>query len=87
MQTLTCCASPQLNPESTDLGHADSFEFMLASCTQCGAYWMNVFCVANGRSGFEPVSAEDAATMLTLNALESGRERKEFMRNWAYEHT
>jgi hypothetical protein len=74
-----CCSSPKLNPKSTDLGHANSFEFMLTSCTQCGAYWMSVFCVASGVSGFEPVTAEDAAVML---AMEVGRERKELLRNW-----
>ena len=84
MNTLTCCKSPQLNIESTDLGHADSVEFMLKSCTDCGAYWMDVFCVANGISGLEPVTAEDGAAML---AMESGRERKEMMRLWGYKHT
>ena len=87
MNTLTCCTSPILNSESTDLGHADSFEFMLTSCTCCGAFWMNVFSVASGISGLEPVSAADAATMLALNSLQSGRERKEFMRDWGYKNT
>ena len=83
MKAITCCTSPQLNPASTDLGHADSYEFMLTSCTQCGAYWMNVFCIANGISGFEPVTAEDAAAML---AIKDGRERKELIRNWSDNH-
>lgn len=87
MATLNCCNSPILSEKPTDLGRADSFEFMLTNCTYCGAYWMNVFCVATGISGYEPVSAEDAATMLTLNTLESGRQRKEFMRDWGYKNT
>jgi hypothetical protein len=84
MIAITCCESPQLSPESTDLGHADSFEFMLTSCTNCGVYWMNVFCVANAITGFEPVSAIDAIAML---AAKPGQSRKELMRNWAYHHT
>jgi hypothetical protein len=83
MTPLSCCAAPFLDQAATDLGHADSFEFMLSKCCNCGSYWLHVFCVATSIADYEPVSDSDAAAML---ATSPGKERKHFMSNWAYEH-
>ena len=40
---------------------------------------MNVFCVASGISGFEPVQLSDVERM---KSIPSGPELKAFMRNW-----
>lgn len=69
--------------EKDDLGHAGSFEFMHTICQNCGAHWVNVFCVANGVSGLERVTNEMAANML---ATSPGAERKAFMNSWASEN-
>lgn len=55
-----CCSEPRQDGESVDLGHANSFEMSLTSCASCGAQWASLFCVANGKSGWERVAAEDA---------------------------
>ncbi len=78
---LNCCSTPAFREPLTDLGHADSFEFMLGICDLCGADWMSVFCVANAVSGVYRVTGSDAETM---RALGSGKERKSFMREWFY---
>lgn len=80
---LTCCNKPSLSREKTDMGHADSMEFILCSCTNCGAYWLNVFCVVSATVGHERVSNEDAALML---ATKPGPERKAFIREWSRVH-
>ena len=80
MHPMNCCPCPSLDPGSIELGHADSFDFDLATCAHCGAYWMRVFCVASGIAGLEPVTPVDAATML---AAEPGRSRKACLRDWA----
>jgi hypothetical protein len=78
-----CCSSQKLRAEKDDLGHAASFEFMHTTCQNCGAHWLEVFCVANGVSGLEPVTPAVAATML---ATSPGVERKAFMNAWASEN-
>jgi hypothetical protein len=40
---------------------------------------MNVFCVATGIAGFEPVTASDVERM---QSIASGPELKAFMREW-----
>ena len=52
---------------------------MLGKCDRCGTYWMNVFCVATGITGFEPVSLTDAERM---KSIPRGPELKAFMRSW-----
>lgn len=66
-----------------DLGHVGSFEFMLGRCSNCGAYWLNVFCVATNTYGYESVSNDDARIML---ATPWGPELKAFMKAWFCEH-
>ena len=78
MDQPTCCAKASWTSE-LDLEHAGGFEYMLGKCDRCGAYWMNVFCVASGISGFEPVSSSDVAHMKSIPA---GPELKAFMRDW-----
>jgi hypothetical protein len=83
MNELTCCDSPESGKVTTDLGHADSFDFLLVRCRNCGSYWLNVFCETTSITGYEPVSEEDAQAML---AFSSGRELKAFMKAWSYKH-
>jgi len=40
---------------------------------------MNVFCVASGITGFEPVSVTDVERMKSIS---DGRELKAYMRSW-----
>lgn len=79
---LNCCKEPKLSTLE-DFGHARSFDFMHATCKKCGAHWMNVFCTANGISGYERVSKEDARRLLRSNP---GPERKAILTNWADEN-
>ena len=79
-----CCTRPQQLGEMTDMGHANSFELDLASCGTCGAYWASLFCVANGKSGWERVTDADAQAL--LDAPE-GPERKAVLRDWIDTHT
>jgi len=72
-----CCGSPSWTPQ-LDLGQAAGFDYLLGTCDRCGAYSMNVFCVASGITGFEPVSASDAGRVQSL----SGSELKAFLRAW-----
>ena len=76
---IDCCKEPQLNP-MRDFGHARSFDFMHATCKKCGALWMNVFCTANGISGYERVSNDDACRLL---GSKPGPERKALLTSWA----
>jgi hypothetical protein len=66
-----------------DLGHADSFDFILGKCTACGIYSINVFCVSTSKSGLEPVIAADLNQLL---AIPSGQEMKAFMKDWAHKN-
>lgn len=78
MDQPTCCKAPSWISE-LDLGHASGFEYILGKCDRCGAYSMNVFCVASGMSGYEPVSLSDVERMKSIPA---GLELKAFMRDW-----
>ena len=78
MSNLPCCKEFSWISE-LDLDHAGGFEYTLGKCDRCGAYWMSVFCVASGISGYEPVNLSDVERMRSLPA---GPERKAFMRNW-----
>lgn len=78
MNQPTCCKNASWSSE-LDLAHAGGFEYMLGKCDRCGAYSMNVFCVASGMTGFEPVSSSDVERMKSIPA---GAELKAFMRNW-----
>ena len=82
MNKLNCCGSPKWGPEM-DMGHFDSFEFMLGKCTHCGAWWMDVFCIAANSSGYEQVTDEEARIML---ATPWGPELKAIMKAWFNEH-
>lgn len=74
-----CCAQPSWNPE-LDLGQAGGLDFLLGRCGACGAYSMNVFCVATSASGYESVTPHDTERM---KSVEPGPERKALMRAWA----
>lgn len=78
MNQLICCKNSSWVPK-LDLDHADGFEYMLGTCDRCGASWMNVFCVASGITGFEPVSVTDVERMKSIPA---GPDLKAFMRSW-----
>lgn len=58
----TCCHEAMLSkPE--DFGRAHSFDFILASCKNCGVQWLNVFCTVNGVAGYRSIIHEDAQQM------------------------
>ena len=78
MNQPTCCKKPLWISE-LDLGHAAGFEYILGKCDRCGTYWMNVFCVATGITGYEPVSSSDIERMKSIS---DWLELKAFMRNW-----
>jgi hypothetical protein len=78
MEQPTCCTKPSWVAD-VDLAHAGGFEYLLGQCNACGAWSMNVFCVASATTGFESVSPTDVARMKSIPA---GPERKGFMRNW-----
>jgi len=82
MDQLTCCKGPSWAPER-DLGHAESFDYLLGKCTRCGSPWMNVFCVASGITGYERVKPDDLAR---IRATPDGPELKELMRQWGREN-
>jgi hypothetical protein len=83
MKELTCCCRSKWGPDVTDMGHFDSFEFMLGRCSNCGAYWMHLFCVAANSEGYERVTDNDARIMLTTSW---GPELKTFMKAWFRVH-
>jgi len=66
-----------------DVGREDGCDLLLGRCSNCGAYWLNVFQDAGGYTGYEPVSEDDARTIL---ALPWGPELKSFMKAWARAH-
>ena len=78
MDQPACCKTPSWTSER-DLEHAGGFEYVLGKCDRCGAHSMNVFCVASGSSGFEPVQSSDVERM---KSIPSGPELKAFMRTW-----
>lgn len=82
MNQPTCCKNPSWISE-LDLGHAGGFEYILGECDGCGAYWMNVFCVASGITGFETVSLSDGER---LKSIPAGPELKAWMRKWGEEN-
>lgn len=79
---LNCCKEPKLSALE-DFGHARSFDFMYTTCKKCGAHWMNVFCTANGISGYERVSNDDARGLLRSTP---GPEQKTLLTIWADEN-
>ena len=79
MEQPTCCTKPSWTRE-LDLGHAGGFEYVLGRCAACGAWSMNVFCVASSAAGFESVTPADVERM---KSIPPGAERKALMRNWA----
>ena len=83
MEHPTCCKKPSWISE-VDLGHAGGFDYVLGKCDRCGAYIMNVFCVASGITGFEPVSLSDRERM---KSIPLGPELKVFMRKWGEQNT
>lgn len=36
----------------TDMGHFDSFEFVLCKCSKFGAYWTDIFCIVSNSTGY-----------------------------------
>jgi hypothetical protein len=78
MDQPPCCKEPSWISE-LDLGHAGGFDFILGKCDRCGAYSMNVFCVASGITGFETVSLSDLERM---KSIPPGPELKALMRKW-----
>jgi hypothetical protein len=83
MKNTSCCISPDWQSDLKDMGHFDSFEFMLGRCKNCGTWWMDIFCVAANTSGCERVSDNDAHVMLSTS---SGPELKAFMKGWFKAH-
>jgi hypothetical protein len=80
MAEFVCCEKRNWALER-DLGHAHSFDFILGKCSSCGGYSMNVFCTANGISGFEALSPQDLSQ---IRSMPSGQELKEFLKDWGY---
>jgi len=83
MSDLTCCGSPSWGQDTTDLGEASGFDFLLGRCSGCGAYWLNVFCTASSTTGYEQVADDDAHAML---AAAQGSELKKYMKAWSSRH-
>lgn len=79
MEELTCCKDSSWVAER-DLESAGGFEFVLGRCGRCGAPWMNVFCVASGITGYEPVKASEVEA---IRAIADWAELKGYMRRWA----
>ena len=82
MDQPTCCEKPSWISK-LDLDHAGGFEYILGKCDRCGAYSMNVFCVASGMTGFETVSLSDVERM---KSTPRGPELKALMRKWGDEN-
>jgi hypothetical protein len=80
---INCCQKPIISNSEEDLGHAESMEYVLFQCENCGKHWLNVFCVASSIAGFEPISEIDVSTVLNLG---KGSERKAFMKEWGREN-
>jgi hypothetical protein len=82
MKSSPCCDRFAWSAER-DLGHADSMEFVLGKCSNCGINFVNVFCVATGTTGYESVTPADAQQMRGITA---GADMKNFMRSWSRLH-
>jgi hypothetical protein len=78
MDQMTCCKDSCWEPER-DLGHAGGFDYLLGKCGRCGTPWMNVFCIATSRTGYEPVTVSDLERM---RSTADDPDFKEFMRDW-----
>lgn len=83
MKEPTCCNNSNWDLDRMDLGHKDSFEFMLGRCRNCGTYWLNIFCVATNTTGYERISDDDVRIMLNIPW---GPERNAFVYKWFIEH-
>jgi hypothetical protein len=83
MKEPTCCNNSNWDLDQTDLGHKGSFEFMLGRCSNCGTYWLNVFCVATNTTGYERISDDDVRIMLNMPW---GSERNAFVYKWFLEN-
>jgi hypothetical protein len=81
---LSCC--PNAKWESVaDLGHANSFDFILGRCRVCGKYWANLFCTASATTGYEKVTEHDAENLLSLN-VNPGKKLKKAISRWLNEN-
>ena len=83
MKEPACCNNPNWDLDRTDLGHKSSFEFMLGRCSNCGAYWLNAFCVASNTTEYERISDQEARIML---GMPRGPELNAFVYEWFWEH-
>ena len=79
---MYCCRAAALNEAEDDLGSARGFEFMHATCANCGAHWLRVFCVTTEMSGLERISDGEASEMLHAH----GAHLKTVMQAWADQH-
>lgn len=79
-----CCGKPQQVGESRDMGHANSFELDMTSCGTCGAHWASLFCVANGKTGWERVTDAEAKALLDAPI---GPQQQAVLRAWIDSHT
>lgn len=61
-----------------DLPSVRGFEFDLYGCPRCGSHAMACFCVASSVGNTEPVTREEAATILKSE----GAQLQQFMRAW-----
>jgi hypothetical protein len=80
---LNCCRTPRLSASKDGLGQARGFEFTHATCTSCGAHWLEVYCVATSVPGFERISDQEASAMLAEQSVEA---HKALMKGWADRH-
>jgi hypothetical protein len=78
MSDFTCCNNASWVLER-DLAHAAGFEYSLGHCSGCRAPWMNVFCVASGKTGYERVTADDVRD---IRCLQDVKQLQDFMRGW-----
>jgi len=78
MGQLTCCETSSWVFER-ELADAGGFEYLMGKCSRCGTAWINVFCVAAGVTGYEPVTQAD---LEAIQSIRDDRELKTFMRRW-----
>ncbi|MBN2517887.1 MAG: hypothetical protein JXB14_03500 [Candidatus Altiarchaeota archaeon] len=81
MRNFKCCPNGKWE-RLKDLGHADSFDFILDKCSVCGKYWASIFCTPTAVLGYEEVRKHDAEELISLD----GKQLKKAISDWMYEN-
>jgi len=78
MTEFACCAGSRWSAV-TDLGSAESFDFILGTCDGCGRYWMNVWSPVAPLARYLPVGNDVAER---LSAIPAGTARNRALATW-----